>query len=199
MQSAPLLIDHLDSGDLDHFAEVKANLDAAGVGYEVDPTLVRGLDYYTRTLFEFTSDALGAQSGVGGGGRYDLLAEQLGEKPTPGVGFAAGIERLLMAGDVDLEAAARAAHAPVDVYIVGDKPEHFGLAADARRAGLTVELELVGRTTKGALKHAARLGARHVVLSDSGDTILKDMDSGEQEHTEIGAVVARVLRERHLT
>jgi len=199
MANAPLLIDHLDAEDLEHFDAVKARLDAAGVSYEVDPTLVRGLDYYTRTLFEFTSDALGAQSGVGGGGRYDRLAEQLGEKPTPGVGFAAGIERILLAGDVDVDAAARAAHAPVELYIVGDGAEHFGLAAEARRAGLTVELELAGRSAKGAMKQAGRLGARFVVLTAADATIIKDLDSGEEEPIELGAVVTHVLRERHLS
>ena len=85
------------SDDAEHFAEVRELLDAAGVAYEIDPTLVRGLDYYTRTVFEFTSDALGAQSGVGGGGRYDGLVEQLGGPPTPGIGWAAGVERILLA------------------------------------------------------------------------------------------------------
>ena len=100
MESAPLLLDHLTAEDAEHFAEVRARLDAAGVEYVIDPTLVRGLDYYTRTLFEFTSDALGAQSGVGGGGRYDGLVEALGgSTPTPGIGWAAGVERMLLAGD----------------------------------------------------------------------------------------------------
>ena len=92
MRDAPLLIDRLAPEDAEHFAEVRALLDSGGIEYEVDPTLVRGLDYYTRTVFEFTSDALGAQSGVGGGGRYDGLIEQLGGPPMPGVGWAAGVE-----------------------------------------------------------------------------------------------------------
>ena len=95
---APLLLDRLDADDAEHFAAVRELLDAPSVPYEVDPTLVRGLDYYTRTVFEFTSDALGAQSGVGGGGRYDGLVEQLGGPPTPGCGWAAGVERMLLAG-----------------------------------------------------------------------------------------------------
>ena len=99
MQSAPLLLEHLSAEDAEHFAQVRELLDVAGVAYELDPTLVRGLDYYTRTVFEFTSDALGAQSGVGGGGRYDGLVEQLGGPPTPGMGWAAGIERIMLAGD----------------------------------------------------------------------------------------------------
>src|SRR6185312_320035 len=97
MERAPRLLDSLAPEDAEHFAEVRGMLDRAGVVYEVDPSLVRGLDYYTRTVFEFTSDALGAQSGVGGGGRYDGLVEQLGGPPTPGMGWAAGVERMLLA------------------------------------------------------------------------------------------------------
>src|ERR1700722_20794532 len=97
MRAAPLLLDRLADDDAEHFARVRELLDDAGIAYELDPTLVRGLDYYTRTVFEFTSDALGAQSGVGGGGRYDRLIEQLGGHPTPGIGFAAGVERILLA------------------------------------------------------------------------------------------------------
>src|ERR671916_285798 len=100
-RDAPRLLDRLDGDDAEHFASVRELLDGAGVEYEVDGTLVRGLDYYTRTVFEFTSDALGAQSGVGGGGRYDLLIEQLGGPPTPGVGFAAGVERILLASQAE--------------------------------------------------------------------------------------------------
>ena len=99
MAGAPRLLDRLDGDDAEHFAEVRALLDGADVPYEVDPTLVRGLDYYTRTVFEFESAALGAQSGVGGGGRYDGLVEALGGPPTPGCGWAAGIERILLASD----------------------------------------------------------------------------------------------------
>src|SRR3712207_817445 len=94
MENAPRLLDRLAPEDKEHFDQVRALLDAAGAEYEVDPTLVRGLDYYTRTVFEFTSDALGAQSGVAGGGRYDLLAEQLGGPHVPAIGWAAGVERI---------------------------------------------------------------------------------------------------------
>ena len=97
MRDAPILLHRLAPEDAEHFERVKALLDAAGLTYELDPTLVRGLDYYTRTLWEFTSGALGAQSAVGGGGRYDGLIEQLGGAPTPGVGWAAGVERMLLA------------------------------------------------------------------------------------------------------
>jgi histidyl-tRNA synthetase len=194
MESAPLLLDHLTADDAEHFAEVRARLDAAGVEYVIDPTLVRGLDYYTRTLFEFTSDALGAQSGVGGGGRYDGLAEVLGIAPTPGIGWAAGVERLLLAGD----------HKPhpeavCDLYVAGTSVAAFALAAEARRAGLNVQLELAGRSRKGQLKQADRSGARHVaIFSEDEGTILKDLESGEQEELAVDAIVARVLRGRHI-
>src|SRR5690606_19658813 len=97
MASAPTIVDSLAGEDAEHFAEVRSLLDAAGVAYDVDPTLVRGLDYYTRTIFSFVCEALGAQSEVGGGGRYDGLIEQLGGPATPAVGWAAGIERILLA------------------------------------------------------------------------------------------------------
>ena len=133
---------------------MRALLDEAGVAYELDPTLVRGLDYYTRTVFEFTSDALGAQAGVGGGGRYDGLVEQLGGPPTPGVGWAAGIERILLAGG-------RRPRRPagIGVYVaLADPSAHdaFALARAAARRRLRAEMEQAGRSLKGQLKQADR-------------------------------------------
>ncbi len=118
MASAPHLLDHLNPEDRAHFAEVRALLDEAGVSYEIDPTLVRGLDYYTRTVFELTSEKLGAQSGVGGGGRYDGLVAELGGPPTPGMGWAAGIERILLAGQAPTPGTTA-----IDLYIAFEK--HF--------------------------------------------------------------------------
>ena len=131
MTEAPLLLDRLNAEDREHFEAVKHMLDGAGLAYEVDPTLVRGLDYYTRTVFEFTSDALGAQSGVGGGGRYDGLIEELGGPPTPGMGWAAGVERMLLAGAArpDRAAAAR----PLRRLRQAGVPRR-GLPAGGRRA-----------------------------------------------------------------
>jgi histidyl-tRNA synthetase len=193
MKTAPLLLDHLSAEDAEHFAEVRARLDAAEIPYEIDATLVRGIDYYTRTLFEFTSDALGAQSGVGGGGRYDGLAAALGLGATPGIGWAAGIERLLLAGEH------RPHPEPVcDLYVAGTGVAAFLLSAEARRAGLGVQLELAGRSRKGQLKQADRSGARYVAILTEEGTTLKDMESGEQEEIAPGAVVARVLRGRHI-
>ena len=197
MAGAPLLMDELDAGDAEHFAEVRALLDAAGIAYEIDPTLVRGLDYYTRTLFEFTSGALGAQSAVGGGGRYDGLAELIGGKPTPGIGWAAGVERMLLSSE----------HRPrpeavCDLYVAvldpAVKPTAFALASEARRAGINVQLELAGRSPKGQLKQAARTGAHTTALVGAEGIELKDMDSGEQEPVaDVAAAVARTIRGRH--
>ncbi len=194
MQTAPLLLDHLDTGDAEHFATVRELLDGAGLAYEVDPTLVRGMDYYTRTVFEFTSDALGAQSGVAGGGRYDGLVEMLGGPPTPGCGWAAGVERMLIAA-ADIPSAP----APVDLFVSydGARAAAFRLTAEARTARLNAQMELAGRSRKGQLKQADRLGARYVaMLDDDGGAVLKDMQGGEQRDMAAGEVVARILRDR---
>jgi len=195
MADAPLLLDHLDADDAEHFATVRALLDGADVAYEVDPTLVRGLDYYTRTVFEFTSDALGAQSGVGGGGRYDGLVEMLGGPPTPGCGWAAGIERILLASS-----GLPVAPPPVDLYVAFDAPAQraaaFAVADEARRARMNAQVELGGRSRKGQLKHADRLGARYVAIVGDEATVLKDMHAGEQHDVPTAGLVARILRER---
>jgi histidyl-tRNA synthetase len=193
MADAPRLLDQLSADDAAHFAEVRALLDEASVAYEVDSTLVRGLDYYTRTVFEFTSDALGAQSGVGGGGRYDGLIELLGGKPTPGIGWAAGVERMLLAGDGQ-----HAVASPVDLFIALDGEDSrrvaFGLLHDARSAGLAAQMELAGRSLKGQLGHADALGARYVAIVEDGQTALKDMQDGGQERIATDTVVHAVLR-----
>ena len=190
MAGAPRLLDRLTPDDADHFDEVKALLDAAGVAYEIDPTLVRGLDYYTRTLFEFTSDALGAQSGVGGGGRYDGLVAALGGPPTPGVGWAAGVERILLAA-----AAPEPAPDPVDLYVAHDaaRRQAFDTLLDARRAGLRAQMETTGRSLKGQLKHADRLGARYVAIVDADGIQLRDPRAATQEPVSAGQLIDRLV------
>ncbi|HVD55825.1 MAG TPA: histidine--tRNA ligase [Thermoleophilaceae bacterium] len=176
MAEAPRLLDRLAAEDAEHFAEVRRLLDHAGASYELDSTLVRGLDYYTRTVFEFESERLGAQAALGGGGRYDRLVEELGGPSTPGVGWAAGIERILLASTEEPE------HRP-RVYVAVAKaearPDAFALARRLRGEGIRVEVEQAGRSMKGQLKQADRIGARTtVILGDAID--VKDMDSGEQ-------------------
>jgi histidyl-tRNA synthetase len=190
MAAAPRLLDRLDPADAEHFAAVRELLDRAGIAYEIDPALVRGLDYYTRTVFEFTSDALGAQSGVGGGGRYDGLVELLGGPPTPGIGWAAGIERMLMAA-----AERPTSSRPLDLFVAHDdaRDQAFAILTDALRAGLAAQMEVAGRTLKGQLKHADRLGARYVAVVEGGRIALRDARGGGLETIAAPAeVVARV-------
>jgi histidyl-tRNA synthetase len=188
MASAPTIVDSLGGEDAEHFAEVRALLDAAGVAYAVDPTLVRGLDYYTRTIFSFVCDQLGAQSEIGGGGRYDGLIEQLGGPATPAVGWAAGIERILLA--LDEEEAAPGRDAFVAIADAGQRQRAMALAVELRHAGLSAELDLAGRALKGQLKHANRIGARQlVILEADGTAQLRDMGTGEQRPVDPGNLV----------
>jgi len=175
--AAPKLLDRLSPEDGEHFDAVRALLDAAGASYEVDPTLVRGIDYYTRTVFEFESERLGAQAALGGGGRYDGLVEQLGGPPTPGVGFAAGVERILLAAADDEPARDQRvfiSHARDDARATA-----FEIARTLRARGLRVEMEQAGRSVKGQFKQADRIGADVVVILGEGIEV-KDMESGEQ-------------------
>jgi histidyl-tRNA synthetase len=145
-------------------------------------------------VFEFTSDALGAQSGVGGGGRYDGLIEQIGGPPTPGIGWASGVERILMTA-----AEPPAAAPPLDLFVAYAKPElrgaAFRLAADVRRAGLAARLELAGRSLKGQLKQADRAGARYVAILGDEGTSLKDMETGEQQTVEPDTVMHHITQD----
>ena len=188
MASAPTIVGALEGEDAEHFEEVRALLDDAAVAYVVDPTLVRGLDYYTRTIFSFVCDRLGAQSEVGGGGRYDGLIEQLGGQPTPAVGFAAGIERILLALDGEVPAAGRDAF--VAIADPAQRARAMALTAELRRAGVSVELDLAGRSLKGQFKHADRIGARQVVILEAdGSAQLRDMATGEQRAADPGKLV----------
>jgi len=188
MASAPTIVDSLQGEDAEHFAEVRALLEAAGVDYVVDKSLVRGLDYYTRTIFSFVCDALGAQSEIGGGGRYDGLIEQLGGPATPAVGWAAGIERILLAlGELTIQ------DGGIRVFIAFSGEDSRGalvLADELRRAGFAAELDLAARGVKGQMKHANRIGARFVVLlSHEEGPQLRDMESGEQRPVDLANLV----------
>jgi histidyl-tRNA synthetase len=191
MEKAPRLLDRLAPDDAEHFARVREYLDDAGVGYDLDPTLVRGLDYYTRTVFEFESAELGSQSGVGGGGRYDLLIEQLGGQPTPGVGWAAGIERMVLASSEEADAP------PVQVYVAidgGDAREAFKLVQRLRAAGVTAQMEQAGRSLKGQLKQAGRLGADAVAIVGA-DSVRVRAAGSEEEVPDIDAAFEAIERE----
>ena len=187
MAEAPTMLERLEGEDAEHFEAVRRLLDQAGLPYVVDAGLVRGLDYYTRTVFEFTSDALGAQSGVAGGGRYDGLIELLGGPDTPACGWAAGIERILMALDEE------PAEAAADVFVAAPAEQReraFALVRELRSAGLHADLDLAGRSLKGQMKQADRLSARStVVLDEDGAAQVRDMESGEQRELDLTRAV----------
>jgi histidyl-tRNA synthetase len=168
LRGAPAIGDSLCEACRAHFAEVRRYLDAFGVRYELVPTLVRGLDYYTRTTWEFVGPEGGSQSTLSGGGRYDGLAEQLGGPPTPGVGFGAGIERLLIA--LQHAGTAVPAEEAVDVFFVcadgADRPAVLAKLMELRAAGVRADADFAGRSVKGQHTQASRLGAKKVVVVD---------------------------------
>ena len=185
MREAPKLLDALGPEAEAHYRRALAGLDALGVAYEEDPYLVRGLDYYTHTVFEFTCDRLGAQSGIGGGGRYDGLIESLGGQPTPGIGFGTGVERITLA----LGGAEEAPAPSLDVYLaVPDddlRLELMPLLARLRAAGLRCDSDLRGRSLKAMMRHASALGAARVVIVGprdhaAGVATVRDMATGEE-------------------
>jgi histidyl-tRNA synthetase len=168
LADAPKIGDSLCEECRAHFTEVRRLLDAVGVAYQLDPTLVRGLDYYTRTTFEFRDAAIGAQSAICGGGRYDGLIEAIGGQPTPAIGFGAGIERLLLSvGDVEVEPG------QIDVFFVAeegaDRAAIAAALAELRRREISADMDYAGRSVKGQRTQAQRLGARHVVVVEPGE------------------------------
>lgn len=169
LAGAPRLMDHLDAESREHFEALTARLDTAGIDYVINPRLVRGLDYYCRTVFEWTTNALGSQGTVCAGGRYDGLVEQLGGKPTPAVGFAMGIERLILLLET-LDIVPAEARAPLDVYVLGMDESADGAAmalAEHLRDDLpelNVQLHCGGGSFKSRIKKADRSGARIALL-----------------------------------
>ncbi len=193
MATAPTIVSRLEGEDRDHFEAVKTYLDTSGIEYTIDETLVRGLDYYTRTIFSFVCDELGAQSEIGGGGRYDGLIEQLGGPPTPAVGWAAGIERISLAMGERHAAVYRDAFV---AFADDDRQvDALELVTELRRAGLSAEFDLAGRSLKGQLKHADRLGARVVLTFESDRTLQRwNKLSGERGQIDLSSAVDDVLR-----
>jgi histidyl-tRNA synthetase len=194
MAEAPTLLDRLDPADAEHFEQVRALLDCNGVSFDLDPTLVRGLDYYTRTVFEFECERLGAQSGIGGGGRYDGLIELLGGQPTPACGWALGVDRIALALEPDEGKADEGEpHEREGVFIVAEevgRQRALALVTELRRAGIAADLDLAGRALKGQMKQADRVGARHaLILAGDGKATLRDMRSGEERQIDPATLV----------
>lgn len=203
LKNAPILLDFIDEESLANFEEVKSHLDSIGITYVVDPFLVRGLDYYSRTSFEIESDALGAQAALAGGGRYDLLSTELGAKRVvPAVGFAAGMERLLMALEVADKQNISALRPDAFLVALGDEALDwvFKTAYELRASGLNIDYDLKGRSMKAQMREANRRGARFVVIVGgdelaSGQAQVKDMDQSEQKVVPF-ANLARELKTR---
>jgi histidyl-tRNA synthetase len=200
MADAPLLLHHLSPAAEDHHATVKAHLDDLGVAYVENPRMVRGLDYYTKTTFEFVHDGLGAQSGIGGGGRYDGLMATLGGQPLSGVGFGIGVDRTLLACRAEGVAPWTEARCEVFGVPLGDaaKARLVVMAGALRRAGVRVDLSYGGRGLKGAMKSADRSGARYaLVLGDrdleAGTVGVKDLRSGEQRSVPLDGAVDELV------
>lgn len=185
MSKAPILLDYLSEYSRNHFAKVQEYLQALGVAFVINPRMVRGLDYYTGTTFEFVHEGLGAQSGIGGGGRYDGLMETLGGQPLSGIGFGLGVDRALLAANSENTLPAESFTS--DLYLVAldesAKISVLTLAADLRRQGVMVEVSFGDRSLKGAVKGADKSGARFLVVIgsaelESGLVTLKRMNDG---------------------
>jgi histidyl-tRNA synthetase len=200
MRDAPKVLEHLSPVARAHHDRVRAALDLLGIAYVEDPMLVRGFDYYTKTVFEFACDRLGAQSGIGGGGRYDGLVEELGGPPTPGIGFGSGLERITLA----LEAAGSAEEesSPLDCYLAipdeGLRLELMPTIRQLRAAGVRCDSDLRGRSLKAMLRQASSLGARHVAIIGprehaAGVATVRDMASGDQREVPIDQLAEALL------
>ena len=181
LEAAPKIGESLCAACIEHFASVRADLDATGVRYELVPTLVRGLDYYSRTTWEFIGPMDNENSTISGGGRYDYLVEEIGGPPTPGVGFGAGIERLLIA--MEDEGVATAEAPAVDVFVACEPDAPRALVApllrDLRDLGIAADTEYAGRSLKGQLTQAGRSGARTTVILRAADALVRR--TGEQD------------------
>jgi histidyl-tRNA synthetase len=188
-EGAPRMVDHLCDECAAHFSRVRGGLEELGIPFELEPRLVRGLDYYTRTTFEFQAPALeSAQNGIGGGGRYDGLAEQLGGPPTPGIGFGIGIERVLLASDA--EDVFPAPTAAVDVFVIDvTGSAALRLVQELRDAGVRADRAFDGRSMKAQFKAADRSGARLAAVvgeqeAADGTVTLRDLrEAGENQET----------------
>ena len=196
IKTAPIITDYLCQECKKHFKEVKSYLDDLKIKYHVEPRLVRGLDYYTKTAFEIVSGELGAQNAIGGGGRYDDLVEELGGKPTPAVGFAAGIERMIIA--IDQQKVEWTAEKRLDVFVakVNEKNKDiaFRLLQKIRNTGLSADMDYSGGSLKSQMRIANKIGARYTVIVGEEElskdmVILRNMQTKEQKEVQIDNLI----------
>ena len=196
VQNAPRLLDHLCDDCKDHFETLKKKLDAVGIRYEIDPNIVRGLDYYTRTVFEFVSENVGTQGTICGGGRYDGLVENCGGAPTPGIGFAMGVERLLL--EAEAQGIEFTKDDSVKIYFAGmseaANEKIAKMCYDLRLEGIGCETDLMSRSFKAQMKYAGKSGIPYLaVIGDdelaSGKVNIKKMDDGSQTEVELDKII----------
>ena len=199
MADAPLLINYLNQSSREHFAQVTSYLDALGISYTLNPRMVRGLDYYTGTTFEFVHELLGAQSGIGGGGRYDGLMAELGGQALSGIGFGLGVDRALLAAEAEGVISQDSFVSDLFIIPLGDmaKEKALQIASSLRHAGKTVEVAFGDRALKGAMKGADKSGARYViVIGDSEITSatveLKEMKTGSTSSVKIDSLLSAI-------
>ena len=199
MAKAPLLIDYLNESSREHFAQVKKYLDVLGISYTLNPRMVRGLDYYTGTTFEFVHELLGAQSGIGGGGRYDGLMAELGGQSLSGIGFGLGVDRALLAAEAEGVINENAFVSDLFIIPLGDAAKELAMkiAGELRSAGKSVEVAFGDRALKGAMKGADKSGARYViVLGDSeissATVELKEMKTGATSSVTIASLLEAI-------
>ncbi len=195
-QAAPLMMDSLCSECLEHFEGLKQGLDDLGIAYIINAGIVRGLDYYSRTVFEFISDEIGAQGTLCGGGRYDGLVEEMGGPQMPALGFAMGIERILLLLEAQKVALPPATACELFIVTHGENAHNLAavLANEMRAAGLVVDFDLMGRSVKAQMKHANRISALYtVVIGDDelekGQAGLRNMQSGQTQVIELDKFV----------
>ena len=201
VKDAPMMLDYLCDDCRQAFEELKANLDAFGIKYVVNPKFVRGLDYYTKTAFEFVTTKIGAQGTVCGGGRYDGLIEEIGGPSTPGVGWGMGKERILMTMEACGVEIPEPAGTDVFIAFMGDKAKAFALKLmhDLRLKGVAVQMDVMGRNFKNQFKFANRAGAAKTVIIgeselESGMLQIKDMESGEQTEVAIDNIIDELTK-----
>jgi histidyl-tRNA synthetase len=199
MTDAPLLINYLNDESRQQFAQVQKHLDALGIAYVVNPRMVRGLDYYTGTTFEFVHELLGAQSGIGGGGRYDGLMEQLGGQSLSGIGFGLGVDRALLAAEAEGVIGNEDFVSDLFIIPLGEaaKVKALTIAADLRSHGKTVEIAFGDRALKGAMKGADKSGATYVVVLgeseiSNGTVELKEMKTGHTSSVKIDSLLEAI-------
>ena len=194
MAKAPVLLDYLNEESKIHFEKVRSYLDTLGVKYEINPKLVRGFDYYTGTTFEFIHMGLGAQSAIGGGGRYDKLMSELGGQDLSGIGWGLGVDRTILAAEEEGVIPSDLGNADLFIIPLGTQVDAIKIATNLRTSGKVVEIAFGERGLKGAMKAADKSGAKYVVVLgenevNSGSVELKTMSSGEVKSVRIGDLI----------